>query len=77
MRIGGSLRSLGLAGALALGFFGVVPVAVRLLVGSSLTAMLVAIALSLSGYLPMVWLRRDVLGIRVLIEALSPRKRTA
>jgi O-antigen/teichoic acid export membrane protein len=73
MRIGGSLRGLALAAALALGCFGVVPVIVRLLAGSSLASMSVAIVLSLGLYLPMVWLRRDTLGVRILIEALSPR----
>jgi O-antigen/teichoic acid export membrane protein len=75
MRIGGSLRGLAIAGLLAIGCFGLVPLAVRLVAGSSLVAMLVAIVLSLSGYLPMVWLRRDELGIRVLIQALSRGRR--
>jgi O-antigen/teichoic acid export membrane protein len=75
MRIGGSLRGLVLAGLLALGCFAVVPVAVRMVAGSSLPAMSVAIALSLALYLPMVWVRRDSLGIPVLMQALSRRTR--
>ena len=75
MRIGGSLRGLVLAGLLALGCFAIVPVAVRLIAGSSLPAMSVAIVLSLALYLPMVWLRRDTLGVRILLDALSPRAR--
>jgi len=77
MRIAGSLRAVAVAGLLALGCFGVIPVAVRALAGSSLATMSIAIALSLSVYLPMVWVRRDMLGIRVLIEALAPRRRDA
>ncbi|HEY0167146.1 MAG TPA: oligosaccharide flippase family protein [Jatrophihabitans sp.] len=77
MRIGGSLRGLALAAVLALGCFGVLPVIVRLIAGSSWAAMSVALALSLSLYLPMVWLRRDTLGVRILIDALSPRTRSA
>lgn len=77
MRIGGSLRGSAIAALLAIGWFGVVPVAVRLVAGSSLAAMSVAIVLSLGGYLPMVWLRRDLLGIGVLIQALAPRRRAA
>ncbi|MDQ1722306.1 MAG: hypothetical protein QOI26_2040 [Pseudonocardiales bacterium] len=75
MRIGGSLRGLVLAGLLALSCFAVVPVTVRMIAGSSLPAMSVAIVLSLALYLPMVWLRRDALGVRILIQALSPRTR--
>jgi O-antigen/teichoic acid export membrane protein len=75
MRIGGSLRGLVLAGLLAAACFGLVPVAVRLLAGSSLVSMSVAIALSLVLYLPMVWLRRDTLGVRILLDALSRRSR--
>jgi len=77
MRIGGSLRGLVLAGLLALGCFGLVPVAVRLVAGSSLLSMSVAIALSLALYLPMVWLRRDTLGVRILLDALSRRRTRA
>ncbi|HEV2885792.1 MAG TPA: oligosaccharide flippase family protein, partial [Jatrophihabitans sp.] len=76
MRIGGSLRGLVLAGLLALGCFAVVPVTVRSLAGSSLVTMSIAIALSLALYLPMVWLRRDTLGVRILLDALSPRTRS-
>ncbi len=75
MRIGGSLRGLALAGVLALCCFGLVPVAVRWIAGSSLLTMSVAIALSLALYLPMVWLRRDTLGVRILLDALSRRSR--
>jgi len=75
MRIGGSLRGLALAGLLAVSCFGVAPVLVRVVAGSSLVTMSVAIALSLSLYLPMVWLRRETLGVRILIEALSPHSR--
>jgi hypothetical protein len=75
MRIGGSLRGLALAGLLALGCFGVVGVAVRMIAGSSLPAMSVAIALSLALYLPMVWARRNSLDIPILLEALSRRTR--
>ncbi len=77
MRIAGRLRGLGVAALLAMACFGLIPLAVRMVAGSSLPAMLIAITLSLGGYLPMVWLRRDMLGIRVLIEGLSPRKRSA
>jgi O-antigen/teichoic acid export membrane protein len=77
MRIGGSLRGLALAAALALGCFGAVSLVVRLVAGSSLVTMSIAIVLSLSAYLPMVWLRRDALGVRILVEALSPRARSA
>ena len=77
MRIAGSLRAVAVAGLLALGCFGVIPVAVRALAGSSLAPMSSARALSLSVYLPRVWVRRDMLGIRVLIEALAPRRRDA
>lgn len=73
MRIGGSLRGLALAALLAVGCFAVPPVAVRLVAGSSLGAMMVAIALSLALYLPMVWLRRDTLGVRILLQAFSRR----
>ena len=75
MRIGGSLRGLVLAGVLALGCFGAVPLAVRAVAGSSLPAMSAAIALSLALYLPMVWVRRNSLGIPVLLQALSRRAR--
>jgi O-antigen/teichoic acid export membrane protein len=75
MRIGGSLRGLALAGLLALGCFGVVGLAVRMIAGSSLPAMSVAIALSLVLYLPMVWARRNSLDIPILLEALSRRTR--
>jgi O-antigen/teichoic acid export membrane protein len=75
MRIGGSLRGLAIAGLLALGCFAVVPVAVRMIAGSSLPAMSVAIVLSLALYLPMVWARRNSLGIPILIQALSRRAR--
>ncbi len=77
MRIGGSLRGLILAGLVALGCFGVLPVAVRLVAGSSLVAMSVAIALSLVLYLPMVWVRRDTLGVRILLDALTRRTRAS
>ena len=77
MRIGGSLRGLVLAGLLALGCFGVLPVAVRLLAGGSLTTMSVAIVLSLALYLPMVWIRRDTLGVRILLDALRRRGRAS
>jgi O-antigen/teichoic acid export membrane protein len=77
MRIGGSLRGLVLAGALALGCFAIVPVAVRMLAGSSLPAMSVAIALSLALYLPMVWVRRNSLDLPILIQALSRRTRSS
>jgi hypothetical protein len=36
--------------------------------------MAVAGVLALGLYLPLVWLRRDILGIGVLIEALTPRR---
>ncbi|HST46801.1 oligosaccharide flippase family protein [Jatrophihabitans sp.] len=77
MRIGGSLRGLAMAGLLALGCFAVLPVGVRLVAGSSLVTMAVAVALSLALYLPMVWLRRDTLGVRILLDALTRRTRAS
>jgi O-antigen/teichoic acid export membrane protein len=77
MRIGGNLGGLALAGLLALGCFAVVGVAVRVIAGSSLPAMSVAIALSLALYLPMVWVRRNSLGIPILLQALSRRTRSS
>jgi O-antigen/teichoic acid export membrane protein len=75
MRVGGSLRGLVLAGLLALGCFAVVPGAVRMIAGNSLPAMSAAIVLSSALYLPMVWARRNSLGIPVLVQALSRRNR--
>ncbi|HEX8304635.1 MAG TPA: oligosaccharide flippase family protein [Jatrophihabitans sp.] len=75
MRIGGNLRGLAVAGVLALGCFAVIPVAVRMIAGSSLPAMSIAIVLSSALYLPMVWARRNSLGISILIQALSRRGR--
>lgn len=74
MRIAGSLRGVVLAGLLAVGCFGVVPLAVRMIAGSSLQTMLAAVALSLIVYLPIVWLRRDMLGVRVLLDSLAPAR---
>jgi O-antigen/teichoic acid export membrane protein len=77
MRIGGSLRGLALAGLLAVGCFGLLPVIVRAVGGTSVATLLVAAVVAVAVYLPIVWLRRDVLGIGVLIEALTPRRRSA
>jgi O-antigen/teichoic acid export membrane protein len=74
MRISSSLRGLALAGVLALACFGLVPVVVRAIVGSSLPAMVVALGLALAVYIPIVWLRRDILGIDVLLDALRPKR---
>jgi hypothetical protein len=48
---------------------------VRAVAGSSLPAMSVAIALSLALDLPMGWVRRNSLGIPILLQALSRRGR--
>lgn len=77
MGIGASLRGLAFAGLLALGCFGLVPAVVRAVGGSSIWVMAGAVVLALGLYAPIVWLRRDSLGIDVLIQALTPRRRAA
>ena len=64
------------AGLLALGCFGVLPLAVRLLAGSSPARMSVGIALGLLIFLPIVWMRRELFGVRILTEALRPGARS-
>jgi O-antigen/teichoic acid export membrane protein len=75
MRIGASLHGMILAGILALGCFAAVPLLVRSVGGSSLIAMATAVAVSATLYLPLVWLRRDDFGARVLLDAFSPGAR--
>lgn len=73
MGIGGRLRGLTIAGLLALGCFGVLPLAVRVAFGSSLPTMLAGIALGLLSYLPLAWMGRDMLGVRALIQGFTSR----
>jgi O-antigen/teichoic acid export membrane protein len=77
MRIGGSLRGLVFAAVLAVGCFGVVPVVDRATGGSSVPMMVVAAVIAVGIYAPIVWLRRDSLGIGALIDALTPRRASA
>jgi O-antigen/teichoic acid export membrane protein len=74
MGIAAQLRELALAGVLALGCFAVIPVVFRTIGGSSLTVMVIAIACSSIVYLPLVWLRRDNFGTRLLLDAFSVRR---
>jgi len=75
MRIGGRLTGIAAAGALAVACFGVLPLVVRLLVGSSLPALLASVLVGLAAFLPVAWHRRELFGITVLLEALRPRRR--
>lgn len=75
MRIAGRLTGLLAAGLLALGCFGVLPLVVRLIAGSSLAGMLIAIALASLLYLPIVWAKRELFGVRILVEAVRPAGR--
>jgi O-antigen/teichoic acid export membrane protein len=72
MKIGGRLDAIRLAGLLALGCFGVLPLTVVLVAGSSATTLIISAGLALIVYLPMIALYRDKLGIHLLIDALGP-----
>jgi O-antigen/teichoic acid export membrane protein len=76
MGIAGRLTGLLAAGLLALGCFGALPLAVRLIAGSSLVGMLIAIVLASLVFLPIVWAKRELFGVRILIEAIRPSGRT-
>lgn len=73
MGIGGPLHGIAMAGLLALGCFGLIPLAIRIAFGSSLPTMLAGVALGLISYLPLTWIGRDMLGVRALIEGFTPR----
>jgi O-antigen/teichoic acid export membrane protein len=76
MGIAGRLVGLLTAGLLALGCFGALPLAVRLVAGSSLVTMLIAIALASAVFLPIVWAKRELFGVRILVEAIRPSGRS-
>ena len=76
MGIAGRLVGLLAAGLLALGCYGALPLVVRLLAGSSLPAMLIAVALGSLAFLPIVWARRELFGVRILGQALRPAGRS-
>jgi O-antigen/teichoic acid export membrane protein len=73
MGIGGRLRGIVIAGLLALVCFGLLPLLVRVVFGSSLLTMLASVALALAAYLPLVWVGRDVLGVKALIDGVTTR----
>ncbi|HEU5271996.1 MAG TPA: polysaccharide biosynthesis C-terminal domain-containing protein, partial [Jatrophihabitans sp.] len=72
MGIGGRLVPLLTAGLLALGCFGALAVLVRLVAGSSLATLGVAIVLGSLAFLPIVWAQRELFGVRILLEAVRP-----
>lgn len=76
MRIGGSLRGIAITAVVAASCFGLVPLLVRIGLSSTLPAMVGAIALASVLYLPIVWKRRDMLGLQILLDGLSGRKRS-
>jgi O-antigen/teichoic acid export membrane protein len=75
MRIGGSLRIIGLCAAMALACFGVIPFAWRLIAGSSLPDMVAAVALATAVYVPLVWRHRERVGLSMLTGSLLPQRR--
>ena len=75
MGIAGRLNAMLLAGLLALGCYGALPLGIRLLAGGSLATMLVSIALGSLVFLPIVWARRELFGVRILADALRPSAR--
>jgi O-antigen/teichoic acid export membrane protein len=70
MGIAGRLGPMAAAGLLALGCFGALPLGIRLLAGSSLASMSAGIVLGLLIFLPIVWTRRELFGVRILTDAL-------
>jgi O-antigen/teichoic acid export membrane protein len=74
MRIGGSLRIIGLCAAMALACFGVIPFAWRLIAGSSLPDMVAAVALATAVYVPLVWRHRERVGLPMLTGSLLPQR---
>jgi O-antigen/teichoic acid export membrane protein len=75
MRIGGSLRIIGLCAAMALACFGLIPFAWRLIAGSSLPDMVAAVALATAVYVPLVWRHRERVGLSMLTGSLLPQRR--
>ncbi|QWZ08383.1 oligosaccharide flippase family protein [Nocardioides panacis] len=73
MGIGGRLRGIVAAGMIALGCFGLLPLLGRVVFGSSLSTMLTCVGLGLVFYLPLIWIGRDLLGVRVLIEGVTKK----
>ncbi|MFL6164080.1 MAG: oligosaccharide flippase family protein [Jatrophihabitantaceae bacterium] len=76
MGIAGRLGPLVKAGLLALGCFGGLGLAIRLLAGGSLATMLATVALGSLVFLPIVWAGRELFGVRILVQALRPGARS-
>lgn len=76
MGIAGRLSGLAAAGVLALGCYGALGLGVRLVAGGSLASMLIAVALGSAVFLPIVWARRELFGVRILADALRPSARS-
>ncbi len=76
MGIAGRLGGLAAAGVLALGCYGALGLGVRLVAGGSLMSMLIAVVLGSAVFLPIVWARRELFGVRILADALRPGARS-
>jgi hypothetical protein len=62
---------------MSLACFGVIPFAWRLVAGTSLPDMVGALALATLAYVPLVWRRREQVGLSMLAGSVLPQRRAA
>jgi O-antigen/teichoic acid export membrane protein len=72
MGIGGSPNTMFLCGALAVLCFGLIPLAGRLALGTSLTAAFGSVAVALVIYAPLIWRVRERVQLSLLMQSLRP-----